>query len=190
MTGADLLALIKKQPIAAVCALVCVLCGVAFYFRMDAIDEARVAFEAKEKESRAIAQNARHTNGLAEQVAEAQAAGTVIESRLLRVGDLANNLQVFYRLENDTGVKLVDARQNPMPPSRPGAPKTLYVPVSFSVTLHGTYPQIWSFLRRLETGPHFARFDRMAIGKLEVGAKDAVPDLMSAVFTVEFLGTP
>ncbi|HLP25844.1 MAG TPA: hypothetical protein VK477_09215, partial [Acidobacteriota bacterium] len=95
-----------------------------------------------------------------------------------------------YRLENETGVKLIDARQNPVPAAKQNAPKTLYVPVSFSVTMHGTYPQIWSFLRRLETGPHFARFDRVALGKVEAGAKDAVPDLMSAVFTVELLGTP
>jgi hypothetical protein len=189
MTGADLLALIKKQPIATACALVCVLCGIAFYFRMDAIDEARTAFEAKEKESRAIAQNARHTNGLAEQVAEMQAAGKAIESRLLRAGDLANNLQVFYRLENETGVKLIDARQNP-PSARQGAPKTLYVPVSFSVTMQGNYTQIWSFMRRLETGPHFARFERVAVGKVETVAKDAGSDIMSAVLTVELLGTP
>lgn len=190
MTGADLLALIKKHPIAAVCVLLCVLCAVAFYFRMDAIDEARAAFEAKDKESKAIAQNARHTTGLAEQVAELQAAGKTIESRLVRAGDLANNLQVFYRLENETGVKLIDARQNPLPAPKQNAPKTLYVPVSFSITMHGNYAQIWSFLRRLETGPHFARFDRVAIGKIETGAKDAAPDLMSAVFTVELLGTP
>lgn len=190
MTGADLLALIKKHPIAAVCVVVSMLCGVAFYFRMDAIDAARAAFEAKDKESKAIAQNARHTNGLAEQAAEMQAAGKVIESRLIRAGDLANNLQVFYRLENETGVKLIDTRQNPLPAPKPGAPKTLYVPVSFSVTLQGTYPQVWSFLRRLETGTHFARFDRVSINKIEPGGKDAVSDQMSAVFTVELLGTP
>ena len=190
MTGADLLALIKKQPVAFACGVLCVLCAVAFYFRMDAIDEARAAFEAKDKEAKAVSQNARHTTGLAEQVAEIQAAGKQIESRLVRASDLANNLQVFYRLETETGVKLIDARQNPLPTPKQNAPKTLYVPVSFSLTLHGNYAQIWSFLRRLETGPHFARFDRLALAKVELGAKDAVPDLMSAVFTVELLGTP
>jgi Tfp pilus assembly protein PilO len=189
MNGADLLALVKKYPIAFACGVVCLLCAVAFYFRMDAIDEARTAFEAKDKEAKAIAQNARHTSGLAEQVAEMQAAGKQIESRLMHATDLANNLQFFYRLEAETGVKLVDARQNPIAAGKPGAAKPLYVPVSFSITLQGTYAQVWSFFRRLETGPHFAHFDRLALNKLGAGGKDA-SDQMNAVFTVELLGTP
>lgn len=183
MTGADILALIKKQPIAFGCGVVCLLCAVAFYFRMDAIDEARSAFEARDKESKAVSQNARHTTGLAEQVTEMQAAGKQIESRLLRASELALNAQIFYRLESETGVKLIDARQNPLAAPKPGAPKTLYVPVSFSVTMRGNYAQIWAFFRRLETGPHFARFDRLSLSKSE-------GDSMNAVFTVELLGTP
>lgn len=190
MTGADLLALVKKHPVAFACAVLCLLCGVAFYFRMDAIDEARTAFEAKDKEAKAIAQNARHTTGLAEQVAEMQAAGKQIESRLVHASELANNLQFLYRLENETGVKLIDARQNPIPAPKQNAPKPLYVPVSFSVTLQGNFTQIWSFLRRIETGPHFARFERLSLSKLTAAGKDAAPDLMNAVFTVELLGTP
>lgn len=190
MTGADLLALIKKQPIAFACGVVGLLCAVALYFRSDAVDEARTNFEAKDKESQAIAQNARHTSGLAEQTSEIQAAAKQLESRLVRAGDLANNLQFFYRLENETGVKLVDARQNPYQAPKQGAPKTLYIPVSFGLTLHGNYAQIWSFLRRIETGPHFARLDRLTLSKVELGAKDATPDLMNAVLTVELLGTP
>lgn len=189
MTGADILALIKKQPIAFGCGIVCLLCAVAFYFRMDAIDQARAASEAKDKESKAVSQNARHTTGFAEQVAEMQAAGKQVESRLVHASELANNLQLFYRLENETGVKLVDVRQNPIAAAKPGAPKTLYVPVSFSLTLQGTYAQVWSFLRRLETGSHFARFDRLSLNKVG-GSKESPSDQMNLVFTVELLGTP
>ena len=190
MTGADLLALIKKHPIAFACGVVCLLCAVAFYFRKDAIDEARAEFETKDKEAKAVSQNARHTSGLAEQVAEMQAAGKVIESRLVRATDLGNNLGFFYLLEKETGVKLIDARQNPLPVTKPNAPKTLYVPVSFSVTLQGTYAQVWSFIRRIETGPHFARLDRFNLGKAEAAGKETVSDQMNASFTVELLGTP
>lgn len=189
MTGAHILALIKKQPIAFACGVVCLLCAVAFYFRMDAIDEARASFDARDKESKAVAQNARHATGLAEQVAEMQAAGKQVESRLVRASELANNLQLFYRLENETGVKLVDVHQNPLTAAKPGTPKALFVPVSFSLTLQGTYTQAWSFLRRLETGPHFARFDRLSLSKVG-GSKESPSDQMNIVFTVEILGTP
>lgn len=196
MTGADLLALIKKHPIAFACGLIALLCGVALYLRSDAVDEAQRLFEEKDKESQKIALNARHTTGLAEQVQEIQGDAKQLESRLLRAGNLANNLQFFYRLENETGVKLVDVRQNPPPPAKQNAPKTLFIPVSFSLTLQGSYPQIWAFLRRIETGPHFARFDRLTVSKLEAGGRTesgggaAAPDQMNAVFTVELLGTP
>lgn len=195
MTGADLLALIKKQPIAFACGLIALLCGIALYIRSDAVDEAQRLFEEKDKESQKIALNARHTTGLAEQVQEIQGDAKQLESRLVRAGNLANNLQFFYRLENDTGAKLVDVRQNGLPPAKANAPKTLFVPVSFSLTLQGTYPQIWTFLRRIETGPHFARFDRLTVSKIEGAARTesggaAAPDQMNAVFTVELLGTP
>lgn len=196
MTGADLLALIKKQPIAFACGLVAVLCGIAFYFRSDVVDEAQRLFEEKDKESQKIALNARHTTGLAEQVQEIQAAAKQLESRLVHAGDLANNLQFFYRLENETGVKLIDVRQNSQPAAKQNAPKTLFVPVSFNLTLQGTYPQIWAFLRLVETGPHFARFDRLTVSKIEAGGRtesgggSAAPDQMNAAFTVELLGTP
>lgn len=195
MTGADLLALIKKHPIAFACGLLALACAVALYVRSDAVDEAQRLFEEKDKESQKIALNARHTTGLAEQVQEIQAEAKQLESRLLRAGDLANNLQFFYRLENESGVKLIDVRQNPLPAAKQNAPKTLFVPVSFNLTLQGTYPQIWTFLRRIETGPHFARFDRLTVAKLEGGGRTegggaAGADQMNAVFTVELLGKP
>lgn len=189
MTGADLLTLIKKQPVAFACGLVALLCAVAIYFRGSAVDEARATFEEKDKESQKIALNARHAAGLAEQAQEIQAAARQFEARLVRAGDLANNLQFFYRLENETGAKLLDVRQNPIPATKPNAPKTLYAAVPFSVTLQGTYAQVWAFLRRLETGAHFARLDRFTLSKVEAGNL-AATDQMNAVFTVELLGTP
>lgn len=195
MTGADLLARVKKQPIAFACGLLALLCGVALYFRSDAVDEAQRLFEEKDKESQKIALNARHTTGLAEQVQEIQAGAKQLESRLVHAGDLANNLQFFYRLENETGVKLIDVRQNSLPTPKANAPKTLFIPVSFSLTLQGNYAQVWAFIRRVETGPHFARFDRLTVSKLEGAGRleagvGAGVDQMNAVFTVELLGTP
>jgi len=190
MTGADLLALIKKHPIAFACALVVVLCGAWLYYDSDGVDQAQRDFEAKDKESKKIAANARSANGLAEQTAEMQAAAKQLESRLLRVADLANNLQIFYRLENETGVKLMDARQSPLPPVKPGTPKTLFTAIPFNVTIQGNYAQVWSFLRRIEAGPHFGRFTRLTLSKMEVTGSAVAPDSMSAVITLELLGTP
>lgn len=40
MTGADLIALIKKQPIAFACGLVVAVCGLLLYFRGEAVAQA------------------------------------------------------------------------------------------------------------------------------------------------------
>lgn len=190
MTGADLIALIKKQPIAFACGLIVVLCAGWIYYDSDGVDNAQRDFEEKEKESKKIAANARSANGLAEQTAELQSAMKHVESHLLRVADLANNLQIFYRLETETGVKLVDARQNTLPTPKQGAPKTLYTAIPFSISIQGNYTQLWSFIRRVETIPQFGRFTRLTLTKVEGGGNEVAADTMTAVLTLELLGTP
>lgn len=190
MTSADLIALVKKHPIAFACGLVVVLAGVWLYFDSGSIEAAQAAFNQKDQESRKIAANARATHGLAEQTEEMQAGMKQMEARVLRVADLANNLQVFYRLEAETGVKLVDARQNPLVKPKAGAPKTIYVAVPFTVMIQGNYAQVWSFLRRLETLPQFVRGNKLTLTKVESPGPGVAPDAMTANFTLEMLGTP
>lgn len=196
MTGADLIALIKKQPIAFGCAFVALVCGVLLYLRSDAVDTARQTYEAKDGEAQKMEANVRHLAGLPEETGQVQEAGRQLEARLVRAGQLASNLQYFYRIENETGVKLLDVRQNPIPAARPGAPRGTYAPVPFAVAIQGTFPQIYSFLRRIETGPQFARFNQITFNKLEAtaatttGTTAASGDLMSVTLFIELLGTP
>ena len=192
MTGADLLAMIKKQPIAFGAGLVFIVCLVVYYFEMDAVTDARTTFEEKDTQARRIAENVRHANGLAEQTAEMQELGKQFDARMVRASQLATNLQFFYRLENETGVKLLDVRQNPVAPVRAKGPKSAYVAVPFSVNVEGTYPQILAFLRRVEAGPGFARFATVTVNKSvgPRGGEAMQSDRLTASFTVEMLGQP
>src|SRR5207253_1333933 len=109
MTGAEMVTMLKKQPVGATCAVICVLCGALFYFRADKIAEETALLEAKTKEAQAIRTNlANAGSNLAQQVTELQQASQQVAARLARVGQVGLNQQFFYRLENDTGVKLVD----------------------------------------------------------------------------------
>lgn len=192
MTGADLLAMIKKQPIAFGCGLIVVACALMFYFRGEAVNEADELFRNKEDEAAKTEVNARNSSGLAEAVAEMQEAARLFEARLVRTPQLANNLQFFYRLEADTGVKLVDVRQLPLPPPRPGSPRGAYVAIPFSANIQGSYAQVHDFLRRVEAGPHFLRITQLTLTKLTSGGEGASanPDSMSVVLQLEMLGTP
>ena len=192
MTGADLIALVKKQPIAFGCGLIVVASGAALFFPREAVTNAQALFEEKEQEFQKIDANVRNAAGLAEATAEIQDAGKQFETRLVRAPQLANNLQTFYRLEAETGVKLIDARQQPIPTPKPGAPKGAYSPIPFNVSVQGDYAQVHDFLRRLEAGPHFLRFTQVSLSKLSaVGdARTASGLAMSATINLELLGTP
>lgn len=195
MTGADLIALIKKQPVAFGCAFVALICGVLLYLRSDATDTARQTFETKDGEAQKMEANVRHLAGLPEETDQMQEAGRQFEARLVRAGQLATNLQFFYRTEAETGVKLLDVRQNPIPAVRAGTVRGAYSPVPFAVSIQGSFPQVYAFLRRLETGPHFARFNQVTFTKLEAAAANntgaAAPgEMMGVTLLIELLGTP
>lgn len=192
MTGADLLALLKKHPVAFAAGFIAIGCLAWWYLTSDTLDTARNDFETKEREARKMSDNIRHAAQLEEQTAELKDAGRQLESRLVRASQLATNLQFFYRLEAETGVKMLDARQQPIPTPRANAPRTLYVGVPFSVSVQGNYAQILDFIRRIEAGAHFSRFTNLTVSKAAAGSGDsaAIAEALNATFTVEMLGTP
>lgn len=195
MTGADLIALFKKQPIAFACAFIALASGLYLYIYSDATDQARGVYEAKSAEADKMEANVRHLAGLPEETAQVQEAGRQFESQLVRAGQLATNLQFFYRIEAETGVKLIDVRQNPVAAAKAGAPRTAYSPVPFALSVQGTFPQIYNFLRHLETGPNFSRFTQVTLTKLDAAsaaaAANAAPgEMMGANLMIELLGTP
>jgi Tfp pilus assembly protein PilO len=155
MTTADLVPFIKKQPVGMACLVVTLLCGGALYYRSDAIAVSQAEYEAKSAEANKMLGNVKGAPGLAEQVAEIQALAKDLDSRLVRSSQLAVNLQYFYKLEADHGVKLLDVRQNPLVVRR--GPKTTYTPVPFSLTVQGSYAQLVKFLGELQNGRHLCR---------------------------------
>jgi hypothetical protein len=66
------------------------------------------------------------------------------------------NLQYFYRLETETGVKLLTLVQNPAPPIKPGT-KVSLGGIGFTLSFQGSYLTAMDFLRRVENGFHYSR---------------------------------
>ena len=192
MTGADLLAMIKKQPIGVACGLICLICAALLYFRSDKIDESKAAYEAKSAEAAKILANVRNSEKLPAQVAEIQALAKEMDGRLIRASQLAVNLQYFYKLEAETEVKLLDVRQNSI--AKGG--KALYAGIPFNVSVQGTFKQVMSFLQKLENGPHFCHFISVNFNKsgggAEAGRSGGGADLSGLTITLnlELLGVP
>lgn len=193
MTGADLLALARKHPISAVCGLIIVVCGLLAYFRMDVIDVSQADYDAKAAEAAKMVANVKNAPSLEEQVAEIQQLGKDLDSRLIKIDQLAVNLQYFYKLEAENGVRLVDVRQNAPTRARSGKPNFTAVP--FTVTVQGTYAQVMKFLGALQTGRHFCRINTANFSKpggVATADSGIAPDAqeLSLSLSLELLGQP
>ncbi len=188
MTGADLTAILKKHPLGVACGLVTVVCAALLYQRSDNIGASQTELDARTAEATKMIANVRNSTGLAEQVAEIQAQRKELEGRLLKAGQLAVNLQYFYKLEAETEVKLQgDVRQGM-------AAKTnkSYIGVPFTVSVQGTYPQVVNFINKLQNGRHFCHITMATLNKgsgSDSAAAVAERDMMLTL-NLELLGQP
>lgn len=146
--------LIRKNPISVSCGVLTVALLGALYFRKDLQAEAQVQLEQNTTEAERLAANLKNSAQLKEQVDALLASEKEVDARMIRAGQLTTNRQYFYKLESELGVKLLDLRQSS------GAKKEVkagYVPTSFALNVQGEYNQLLTFLRRLESGPHYCR---------------------------------
>jgi hypothetical protein len=157
MTNAEFVAFIRKNAICVSCVIVSIAIGVTIYLRSDLLPDANVVLAEKSKQGELIAANIEDSHQLKDQYTALVAANQAIANRMIRVGQLAENLQYFYRLESETNTKLTDPRQIAWTPPPKNSPKTAYTPVGFALTAQGTYVQLMDLLRRLENGEHYCR---------------------------------
>jgi hypothetical protein len=181
MTSTDLVALLKKHPIGVGCGLISIVCGVLLYVRAGNIASTQAELEARSAEAAKMITNVRNAKGLPEQVAEIQSLSKEMEGRLMKAGQLAVNLQYFYKLETETEVKLVDVRQNSFPRNT----KTLYAGVPFNVSVQGSFGHVTDFLNHLENGRHFCRINTANYSKISGAGNDIALSL-----NLELLGQP
>jgi hypothetical protein len=157
MTNAELVAFLRKNVICVSCVIVSIAIGVTIYLRSDLLPEANKVLAEKSQQGELIGANIEDSHQLKEQYTALVAANQAIANRMIRVGQLAENLQYFYRLESETNTKITDPRQIAWTPPPKNAPKTAYTPVGFALTAQGTYVQLLDLLRRLENGEHYCR---------------------------------
>ena len=186
MSGTDIIAVIKKNPIGVTCAVISLLCGITLYLGADSIEENRLKVEEITKQSQAMLTNVRNAAGVSlfQQAELMQRASKQLDDRLVKASQLATNLQYFYRLESDTGVKLNDVR-----PSQVGrAAGGTFIGIPYTVTFQGTFKQVMEFLQRVESGKHFSKFISVSLNKAAGTESNAA--MLSVSMNIELLGTP
>lgn len=160
----DVVAAFKRRPLLVACGAVSLALALGVYFRMDVRDAAQARFDEREKELLRLIANTKNSAQLDAQLEALRRANAVVEAGALRANELARNQQIFYQLEAESGVKLLDLRQlNPAAPVK-GGPVT-YLSIPFSLTVKGDYSQILDFLQRLDHGPTLCRVSSASIGR-------------------------
>ena len=185
---------LKRHAFAAVCCTLSLAIGITYFIRMDYLDVEREMIDQLQKEAGNIKRNLRNAAGLQENLADLKVLHSIVDSRLVRPEDLASNLQYFYRLESETGVKILLLRQltgTGTAAAGSEVSKAPYRPIPYSVIVEGSFPQVMAFLTRLERGAHFNRTKTFTAQR---GATDSAEGIRSGTvvvnLSVELMGTP
>jgi hypothetical protein len=96
------------------------------------------------------------------------------------------NLQFFYKLETDTGVKMTVNSQGPLTAPPKNAGKTVYSIVPFTITVQGTIAQLIDYLHRLESNARYCRV--MSITCSAPSSERGAP--ITLALNLELLGVP
>jgi hypothetical protein len=151
----EVLTSIKKNPISVGCAVLTIALLVVTYVHSGRSDQLETQLEQTSAEAAKLALNLKNASQLKEQFDALMAAKKEIEARMIRAEDLTTNQQYFYKLEADSGVKLLDNPRQSSGLKRDA--KVGYQPTGFSLTVQGEYRQLLTFLRRLESGSRYCR---------------------------------
>lgn len=165
MTNEELFALLKKNPIGVACGVLSIALGAGIYFRSDEVPAAEAELAQKTEEGSRLAANLQNAAQLKEQDEALTVAEKELESRLMHASQKLTNLQFFYKLESDTGVKMTaNPSQGTLTPQPKSAGKTVYSVVPFNITVQGTLVQLIDYLHRLESNARYCRVMSVTCG--------------------------
>ncbi|HNC23418.1 MAG TPA: hypothetical protein PLU52_04365 [Opitutaceae bacterium] len=187
ISNEQLIGFIKSQPVGVGCAVLTILLGAGIYLRNDKVSDSEALLDQKITQGERIDANLKNGVELPEQLAALASSRQQVEARLIRADELAKNKQYFYKLESETGVKLVEISQNAIPNAVQGA-KTIYLPIGFSVAVRGDYPHLIDFLQRLEKGQRYCRVISANLSLLSMTSKDRGAAELTLNLSLELLG--
>jgi hypothetical protein len=185
MSNEELVAFLRKNVISVACVVVSILIGLLLYYRNDKLPDAEKVLADRAKQGELLAANIEDSADLKEQHAALVEANNAIADRMIHTGQLAENLQYFYKLESDTGTKLSDPHQVPYNPPAKTAAKTNFIAIGFTLSAQGDYGQLIDLLRRLESGDHYCRIISCSLHPLSTDTRGG-PLLMS--LSLELMG--
>jgi hypothetical protein len=150
----------RKYPVLFAAAIFSIPLALVCFLRSDAIVEQQAELDKYLAEASLCRANIANAAQLQQQFDLLSQAKAAIAKRAFRPESLPLNLQYFYKLESEVGIKYLSLN----PTGRPGAAaksgaSTTYIPLNYSVSVQGTFHQVMTYLRRLEQGAYFCRIN-------------------------------
>lgn len=169
---------IKKYPVLVICGIVGIALLVLLYLRSDLLSAQQAELDKYVAEGSRYQANIANAAQLQEQLNFLVQANQAVKARTLSAESLAQNLQYFYRLESEVGVK-TEVRSG----ARTATPKSAtYVPLNYIVNLQGDLKQMLTYVRHMERGAYFSRINAVSVTKND--------SAISLNLNVDLLGAP
>jgi Tfp pilus assembly protein PilO len=173
---------VRRAPFLVFCLTLFLLLSIANYFLWQRQLEITARYEDVRKSGETMFSALSSHSRVVAQLTTVNEALKKIDENLIVETDLAENLGYFYQLETLSRVRLSQLNQLSSQPADDGSP---YKAIPFSIRATGSYPQLISFLRELESGPR-----QLRIKTFDFSRSDAKSNAIALGLTVELLGSP
>lgn len=177
---------IRWSPLVSVSTGFLILFSAAGYWRAQAAARNGEQLRSIEAELNRLTNNVRNGQKLDAHYEKIKQGNENVKSRLVDAVDVATNQQYFYKLEADTGVKLIDLRQ--LSAGKKNKSDN-YSVISYVVSIQGEYNQALQFIRQLESGSRFCRItsSTLSVAKWSEAGNGSLP-ILSVNINLDFLG--
>lgn len=172
----------RRNPLMVISVTIIVLLGGSYYFVWQAAVRAQASHDRVQKDGQKMQADLAGHSRITTHLAVVHEALVHIDQNLVVEAELAENLNYFYQMERVSRARLVQMSQLSSQPAPEGVS---YKSVPFSIRITGTYFQVMSFVRELETGPRLLRIRNYSFNRADVTTNSLALDL-----TVELLGHP
>ena len=174
----------REYPTICVCVVLSVFLLAGVVVRSGNLSDARESLELASREGTRIDDNIKNSLNLSEHLDSLRAVSENVDARLIRPAELARNLQYFYRMESETGVRITALDQRSARSGGDDEEENVYLRVPYEMALSGEFGDVISFFHSVENGRHFARIRNFEI----TGSQRTETTALNMTLNIDLLG--
>ena len=161
---------IRQYPLVTVFGAISLILIIAILIRNPKVSSLQEINDQREREWTTVRTNHERSAGLEAEVEKLRSFSEEVNRRLISADAIANNYNYFYRIERQTGIRIVNIQQLPVASAR----RPQYLPelndfdlVPFNLTFQGSFDVTMTFLQGIERGEHLVRIESISINRDE-----------------------